>query len=173
MAVEFEKRYTKEEILAMYLNKFDFWYNAIGVGTASKIYFGKDQSKLLPDEAAILVAMLKNPNIYNPKINPENAFNQRNVVLMQMNKTGKLTDADYKKYSSRELDLSKFKSEDHYTGSATYFRSELTKWVKKLLAEDKYKAPDGTNYDINTSGLKIYTTIDANMQKHAEAAAHS
>ncbi|MBP7643529.1 MAG: transglycosylase domain-containing protein [Saprospiraceae bacterium] len=171
IAVEFEKRYTKEEILAMYLNKFDFWYNAIGVGTASKIYFGKDQSKLLPDEAAILVAMLKNPNIYNPKINPENAFNQRNVVLMQMNKTGKLTDADYKKYSSRELDLSKFKSEDHYTGSATYFRSELTKWVKKLLAEDKYKSPDGTNYDINTSGLKIYTTIDANMQKHAEAAA--
>ncbi len=170
IAVEFEKRYTKEEIIAMYLNKFDFYYNAIGIGTAARIYYGKDQSKLTPDEAAILVAMLKNPRLYNPKINPENAIQQRNVALSQMYKQEKLTKAEYEKNIAKPIDLSNFKSEEHYSGMATYFRVELTKWVKELLKEDKYKAPDGTNYDINTSGLKIYTTIDPLMQKHAEDA---
>ena len=170
IAVEFEKRYTKEEIIAMYLNKFDFYYNAIGIGTAARIYYGKDQSKLTPDEAAILVAMLKNPRLYNPKINPENAIQQRNVALSQMYKQEKLTKAEYEKNIAKPIDLSNFKSEEHYSGMATYFRVELTKWVKDLLKEDKYKAPDGTNYDINTSGLKIYTTIDPMMQKHAEDA---
>ena len=170
IAVEFEKRYTKEEIIAMYLNKFDFYYNAIGIGTAARIYFGKDQSKLTPDEAAILVAMLKNPRLFNPKLYPDSAIQQRNVALLQMYKAEKLSKAEYDKYVAKSIDLSNFKSEEHYTGTATYFRVELTKWVKELLKKDQYKAPDGTNYDINTSGLKIYTTIDPNMQKHAEEA---
>jgi len=173
IAVEFEKMYTKEEIIAMYLNKFDFYYNAIGVGTASKIYFGKDQKDLEPDEAAILIGMLQNPHLYNPRANSENAFEQKNLVLRQMYKKSKLSEKDFKVSLENPINMEKFKSEDHYTGAATYFRVELTKWVKSLLKEDQYRAPDGTVYDVNTRGLKIYTTIDPIMQEYAEEAMKS
>jgi penicillin-binding protein 1A len=172
ISIEFEKRYTKEEIIAMYLNKFDFYYNAVGIGTASKVYFGKDQKDISPDEAAILIGLLQNPYIYNPKANPENCLNKRNIILGQMYKHNNISEAEYKKFLDKKIDMSKFKSEDFYSGIAPYFKVEMTKWVKELLKQDQYKAPDGTTYDINTSGLKIYSTIDPIMQKHAERVAN-
>ncbi|MBK7787083.1 MAG: transglycosylase domain-containing protein [Saprospiraceae bacterium] len=103
IAVEFERRYTKEEILAMYLNKYDFLYGAIGVSTAAKTYFGKNQKDLDYDEAAILIGMLKNPFIYNPKINQDKGLLRRSVVLKQMEKEGYLTSEEYLKYSRKRL----------------------------------------------------------------------
>ena len=170
IAIEFEKRYTKGEIIAMYLNKYDFLYGANGVAAAAKTYFGKDQSQLTVDEAAVLVGLLKNPWIYNPKPNPENAHNRRNVVMKQMVKNEKLDEATYKELVGKQIDLSNFNREDNYQGIASYFRAELAKSVKELLKDDKYKKPDGTKYDLYTDGLTINTTIDLDMQKHAEAA---
>jgi len=172
IAIQFEKRYTKEEILAMYLNKYDFLYSANGISAASKTYFGKDQSKLSIDEAAVLVGMLKNPSIYNPKRFMDNAIRRRNVVMMQMVKNDKLKKETYNKLKEKAIDLSGFRREEHYDGVAPYFRATVVKEVKKLLGEDKYKKPDGTKYNIYTDGLKIYTTIDLDIQKHAEAAAN-
>lgn len=172
ISIEFEKRYTKEEIIAMYLNKFDFYYNAVGIGTATKVYFGKDQKDISQDEAAILIGLLQNPYSFNPKANPENCLKKRNIILGQMYKHGHLSEAEYTKLLNKRIDMSKFRSEDFYNGPAAYFKVEMTKWVKELLSKDEYKAPDGSNYDINTSGLKIYTTVDPIMQKHAEKAAH-
>ena len=94
IAIEFEKRYTKEEILAMYLNKSDFLYDAVGIGAAAKTYFGKDQKDLSVEEAAVLIGMLKNPRLYNPKINPQNSHNRRSAVMKQMVRNGLLTDEE-------------------------------------------------------------------------------
>lgn len=169
IAVQFEKQYTKEEIIAMYLNKFDYYYNAVGIGTAAKTYYGKDQKDLEPDEAAMLIGMLKNPYLYNPKANPENAQRRKSVVLKQMEKAHHLSRDQYEEYSSKQLDLSGFKREDYYDGPAPYFRAELIKWVRELLNADQYKKPDGSKYSIYTDGLKIYTTINPRIQAHAEA----
>jgi penicillin-binding protein 1A len=170
IAVEFEKRYTKEEILAMYLNKTDFLYNAIGIGSAAKTYFGKDQKELNKDEAAVLIAMLKNPGLYNPVKYPENCINRRNVVLNQMRKVDFITDEEYKENIGKELDMNNFKRIIHYEGTAPYFRAKLIAWLKDLLNDDKYKKPDGTKYDIFTDGLKVYTTLNSTMQNYAEIA---
>lgn len=171
IAIQFEKRYTKEEILAMYLNKYDFLYSANGISAAAKTYFGKDQSKLTVDEAAILVGMLKNPSIYNPKRFMDNAVKRRNVVMNQMVKNKKLSRDIYDEKKKLPIDLSGFKREEHYDGVAPYFRATVVEEVKSLLREDGYKKPDGTSYNIYTDGLKIYTTIDLDIQKHAEASA--
>lgn len=170
IAVEFERRYTKEEILAMYLNKSDFLYDAVGIGAAAKTYFGKDQKDLEIEEAAVLIGMLKNPRVYNPKINPQNSLERRNVVLKQMVKNGYLSDEDYLNKRVKSINLDKFKREVHYEGIAPYFRSELTKWLKKILDEDQYRKPDGSKYNLYVDGLKIYTTIDTRIQKYAEQA---
>ena len=170
IAVEFERRYTKEEILAMYLNKYDFLYGAIGVSTAAKTYFGKNQKDLEYDEAAILIGMLKNPYIYNPKINQDKGLKRRSVVLKQMEKEGYLTEEEYMKYSRKKIDMSSFNREMYNTGVAPYFRAEVIHWAKNILEEDEYRKPDGTKYNVFTDGLKIYTTIDYKMQVHAEAA---
>ena len=169
IAVEFERRYTKEEIIAMYLNKYDFLYGAIGVSTAAKTYFGKNQKDLTTDEAAILIGMLKNPYIFNPKVNMERGMQRRSVVLRQMVKKEYLTEEEYKKYSGKKIDMSNFNREVYYTGIAPYFRAEVIKWVKDLLEDDQYRKPDGTKYNVFTDGLKIYTTIDYKMQQHAES----
>jgi len=171
IAIQFEKRYTKEEILAMYLNKYDFLYSAVGISSAAKTYFGKNQSQLTVDEAAVLVGMLKNPSIYNPKKYMENAVKRRNVVMMQMVKNDYLDRSEYDKLKQLPIDVSGFKREAHHDGIAPYFRATVIKDVRKILREDKYLKPDGTNYNIYTDGLKIFTTIDMDMQKHAEAAA--
>lgn len=173
IAVEFEKRYTKEEILAMYLNKFDFIHDSYGVASASKTYFGKPQADLTVDEAAILVGMLKNPWIYNPKRKPDNAAKRRNVVMRQMVKNKFLSPAEYETLKNKEIDLSNFKRSQHFEGLAPYFRATLTSYIKDLLNTDKYRKPDGTKYDIFEDGLRIYTTIDKDMQTHAEAAMYA
>lgn len=170
IAIEFERRYTKEEILAMYLNKFDFIYDSYGIGAASKTYFGKNQKKIKVEEAATLIGMLKNPYIYNPKRFPDRAQKRRNVVLAQMKKNALLSQKSFDVLKVRPVDVSGFKRADHFTGVAPYFRVEATKAARSILKNDKYKKPDGTPYDLYTDGLKIYTTIDYRMQKHAEKA---
>ncbi|MFZ1750873.1 MAG: transglycosylase domain-containing protein [Saprospiraceae bacterium] len=170
IAIEFEKRYTKEEIIAMYLNKSDFLYDAVGIGAASKTYFGKDQKDLSIEEAAVLIGMLKHPRLYNPKINPENASKRRTVVLKQMVRNGYLSDEEYLNKRVKPINLDNFRRAVHYDGMAPYFRAELTKWIKNLLADEKYRKPDGSMYNPYTDGLKIYTTIDTRIQKYAEQA---
>lgn len=173
IAVEFEKRYTKEEIIAMYLNKFDFIYQSYGIAAASKNYYGKDQSELSLDEAAMLIGMLKNPYYYNPKISPENALRRRNIVMSQMLRNKKITRDDYELLKLRPIDMSNFRRPVHYEGLAPYFKSTLTQYLKKLLAESKHRKPDGSPYDPYNDGLKIYTTLDYDIQMHAEAAMYS
>ena len=136
IATQFEKRYTKNEILAMYLNKFEFIYGAHGVSAASKTYFGKDQKNLTVDEAAILVGMLKNPWAYNPKRKPENARKRRDVVMKQMVKNNLLTDETYRALIEKEIDMSGFSRTTHYEGPAPYFRDTIKKYVKKTFEQD-------------------------------------
>lgn len=171
IAIQFEKRYTKGEIIAMYLNKFDFRYSSNGIAAAAKTYFGKDQSKLDVEEAAVLIGMLKNPRIYNPKRNMENAVKRRNTVLYQMVRNEKLDQATFDELKQTPIDMSAFKREVHNDGVAPYFRASLVQDVKKILNDEKYRKPDGTKYNIYTDGLIIQTTIDLDMQRHAEAAA--
>ena len=170
IAVQFEKRYTKEEIIAMYLNKFDFINGAHGIQAASQTYFGKNQKDLKVEEAALLVGMLQNPSRYNPKRFGERATHRRNVILSQMMRNNKLSQSDFDKLKEMPLDVSNFKRDVHYEGAAPYFRSSLSIHLKKLLKEKKYLKPDGTRYDIYRDGLKIYTTLNLEIQKHAEAA---
>lgn len=170
IAIELEKRYTKEEILAMYLNKFDFLYNSYGIESAAKTYFGKSQKDLTVDEAATLIAMLKWPKKYNPKRHPDKSKKRRNVVLNQMKKYGYLNEKECQRLKDKDLDSSNFKKAAHYKGLAPYFRAELVKWLKKLLNKKQYRKPDGTKYNIYLDGLKIYTTIDLDYQKLAEKA---
>jgi len=170
IAIELEKRYTKEEIVAMYLNKFDFLYNSYGIESAAMTYFGKSQKDLTIDESATLIAMLKWPRKYNPKTHPDKSKQRRNVVMYQMKKYGYLTSKEYDRLKVKELDSSNFKKAAHYKGHAPYFRAELVKWLKKLLNKEEYRKPDGTKYNIYLDGLKIYTTLDLNYQKIAEKA---
>jgi penicillin-binding protein 1A len=170
IAVQFEKRYTKQEIIAMYLNKFDFLYDSSGIAAAANTYYGKDQKDLNIIEAATLVGMLKNPDLYNPKKYPENSLRRRNVVLNQMRKNKFLTEEEYKELSNEVLDNSSFKRSVHYDGAAPYFRASLSKYVNKILKDKKIAKADGTSYNIYRDGLKVYTTIDMKMQRHAEKA---
>ncbi|MFT5833572.1 MAG: penicillin-binding protein 1A [Cognaticolwellia sp.] len=167
-AVKLESRYTKEEIIAMYLNEFSFTNGAYGIKSASEIYFSESQDSLKIQNAALLIGMLKNPSLYNPKRFPDRAINRRNVVLSQMKKNGVITQEEYDELKVKELGLN-FNRTSHNDGLAPYFREELRKEVKRLL-KNQTKS-DGSNYDVHKDGLKIYTTIDARMQKHAEAAA--
>lgn len=168
ISVQLEKRYTKEEILAMYLNKFDFIYDSFGISAAANTYFGKDQKNLNPEEAAVLIGMLKNPVYYNPKMNPDNASRRRAVVLSQMRKAKFLTEDDYNNLKGTPIDLSHFKRQEDSEGLAPHFRNELTKWLKMTLDDPKYRKPGGGNYNIYLDGLKVYTTIDSKMQAYAE-----
>ncbi|GLR18496.1 hypothetical protein GCM10007940_31120 [Portibacter lacus] len=169
-AVRIEKSYTKEEILAMYLNKFEFINGAHGIQAASQTYFGKNQEHLKLEEAAVLVGMLKNPSLYNPIRFPEKAQDRRDVVLSQMYKYDRLSKEERDSLISIELDMTAFEREDPNDGLAPYFRAELTKWLKDLFASKDLLKPDGTKYNIYTDGLKIYTTINPIYQAHAEAA---
>lgn len=170
LAIELERRYTKQEIIAMYLNKFDFWYNSHGIEAAAHTYFGKPQSRLTVDESAVLIGMLKNPNLFNPRLNPDRAGKRRNVVLSQMKKYGFIDDQTHAKLTSTEFRLKVFNPATHFTGTAPYFRAELIKWLQELLAKKEYRKPDGTRYNPFVDGLKIYTTIDLDYQLKAEEA---
>jgi penicillin-binding protein 1A len=170
LSTELEKRYTKQEILAMYLNKFDFLYNSHGIEAAAHTYFGKSQDQLNIDESAMLIGMLKNPALYNPKLNPKRAVQRRNIVLGQMKKYDFIDENTHKELIDNPLDISNFSPTTHFTGTAPYFRAELNKWLKDLLEDKKYRKPDGSKYNIYLDGLKIYTTIDMDYQIKAEQA---
>ncbi len=167
-AVKLERNYTKEEIIAMYLNTVDFGSHSFGIKMASKTYFDKTPAELTVEESAMLVGMLQAPSWFHPVRNPERAKRRRNVVLGQMYRYGLLHPTEFDSIRKLPLDVSKFRVQDHTSGLATYFREylrlELTEWAKK------HKKPDGTHYNIYKDGLKIYTTIDSRMQRYAEEA---
>ncbi len=167
-AIKIEKRYTKEEILAMYLNKFNFIYGAYGIRAASEIYFGKPQNDLSIEESATLVGMLKNPALFNPIRRPDTVSYRRMVVLKQMENNDFITEEEYDLLRVLPLDMSRFHTDSHTEGPAPYFRMELAKWLKSLLDKPEYRKPDGSRYNIYRDGLKIYTTIDLEMQKIGE-----
>ena len=171
IAVEFERRYTKEEILAMFYNKFDFYYSANGVAAAAQVYFGKNQKDLTLNEAAMFVGMFKNPYYFNPIRFPDRAESRRKTVLAQMRKRDYITEEEYAEARSQELDLSNFRRKEVYNGLAPHFMSELKKYVRNLMVENNITKPGGESYDLDNDGLRIYTTIDSRYQRHAEAAA--
>ena len=168
VAVKLERNYSKNEILAMYLNTVDFGNMSHGINSAAKTYFDKEPRELKTEESAMLVGMLKAPTKYNPRRNPENARNRRNTVLSQMNKYQYLTDEEFTEVKEIPIDVSKFKLQDHRAGSATYFREFLRKELATWAKENP--KPDGTVWDIYKDGLKIYTTINYKMQTYAEEA---
>ncbi len=169
VAIKLERQYTKEEIIAMYLNTQGFLFRASGIRSASRIYFGKEPKDLKIEESAILVAMLKNPRQYNPnrEISKKKSFNRRNVVFAQMAKKGYITEQE--KDSLQKLPLKiNFTPESHSDGYATYFREYLRDYLKSWVK--KNPKPNGETYNIYRDGLKIYVTIDSRMQKYAEEA---
>lgn len=167
IAIRLERQYTKNEILAMYCNVYDFGNYSVGVSSAAQTYFSKTPKELTIDESAILVGMFKNSGLYNPVRNPQGVKNRRNVVLAQMEKSNMISEAQKIKLQALPITL-KFKLESHREGTATYFREYLRDYMKKWVEENK--KPDGSDYDIYKDGLKIYTTIDSRMQLHAEEA---
>lgn len=167
IAVKLEKNYTKQEIIAMYLNTVDFGSNSFGIKSAAKTFFNKSPEELKVEEAAVLVGLLKAPTYYSPVRNPANALKRRNVVLSQMNKYGYLTKEQYDSLKVLPIKLN-YSPEDHTSGLATYFREVLRDELKKWIADAK--KPDGTSYDLYKDGLKIYTTIDSRLQRYAEEA---
>ncbi len=167
-AVRLEKSYTKEEIITMYLNKFEFINGAHGIQAAAQTYFDKNQDELTIEEAAMLVGMLKNPSLYNPLRFPENATIRRNIVLNQLKKYSDIDLGGIDTIMASQVDMSKFERDAHDVGPAPFFRAELTKWLKKTLEEKNIRKADGSEYNIYTDGLKIYTTIDLDYQAIAE-----
>lgn len=171
IATRLERQYTKEEIIAMYFNIYDFGNNADGIRSAANIYFDKKLMDLDVKESAMLVGMFKNSSLYNPREhrNPEGTKNRRNVALSQMEKNGYITEAV--KDSLQKLDLGlRYTPQSHRDGTATYFRAYLQGFMKKWVNDKGNRKPDGSKYSIYSDGLKIYTTIDSRMQKHAEDA---
>ena len=170
VAWRLEAIYSKDEILALYLNTIPFGDNVFGIKTASERFFSKPVKSLTPDEAAVLVGMLKATYRYNPRVYPERATQRRNVVLAQMEKYGYLTEQEKNQLQSKPLAL-KYQRLTHNEGLAPYFRSylraELLAWCKQN------KRPDGSPYNLYTDGLKIYTTIDSRLQRFAEEAVRS
>ena len=199
IAVKLERNYTKDEILTMYLNYFDFLHNAVGIKTAANTYFSKEPKDLTVNEAATLIGLCKNPSYYNPVRNPERSRERRNVVLGQMVKAGYLSQADYEKYSAEPVKL-RFHVADHKDGIAVYFRDFLRRYMTARKPEralyaswnmvryhidsinwesdplygwcNKNKKRNGENYSIYTDGLRVHTTIDSRMQKYAEQAVY-
>ena len=171
IATRLERQYTKEEIIAQYFNIYDFGNNGDGIRSAARIYFGKEPKDLNLKESAMLVGMFKNSSLYNPRAhkNPVGTRNRRNVVLAQMAKYGKITEAVKDSLQKTPLDLN-YTPESHSEGTATYFREYLRGFMKEWVAKKENRKPDGNKYDLYSDGLKIYTTIDSRMQKHAENA---
>ncbi len=172
IATRLERRYTKDEIITMYLNKFDFLNQAIGINTAARIYFNKDAKELNVEESAMLVGMAKNPSLYNPLRYPEKCLNRRNVVLNQMKRNKENLGINFSNEHFDSLKniplLLEFNKASHNEGIATYFRENLRAYMKKWVKNNP--KTDGTHYNLYTDGLKIYTTIDSRIQKHAEDA---
>ncbi|PSR54845.1 transglycosylase [Adhaeribacter arboris] len=168
LAVQLERNYTKEEILTMYLNTVDFGSNSYGIKVAAKTFFSTSPDSLKPEEAAMMVGLVNAPSRYSPKFNPKNALAKRNFVIDKMAKYRIVTKAAADSLKALPITL-KYKVEKHYEGPATYFKGAVNDFVKKWCEEENKKA-GYEKYDIYTSGLKIYTTIDSRMQALAEAA---
>ena len=168
IAVRLERNYTKEEILEMYLNNYDWGYLADGIENAARIYFNKPPQELEVKESAMLVGMLQNSSLFNPIRRPEMVVRRRNIVLDQMVKYEylKRTEADSLKATPLDLDFNPENS--HNEGLATYFRMHVQAWLKDWAANNP--RPNGETYDIYRDGLKVYTTIDSKLQANAEAA---
>ena len=199
IAIKLERYYTKEEIIALYLNYFDFLHNAVGIKTAANTYFNKESKDLTVCEAATLIGLCKNPSFFNPVRYPERAKERRNVVLSQMVKAGYMDHAEYQNYSSEPLTLN-FHRTDHKDGTATYLREFLRQYMmaKRPVRTDypswnnvqfvadsiawdtdplygwcnKNFKKDGSPYNVYSDGLKVFTTIDSRMQKYAEEAVY-
>ena len=165
LSIQLERRYTKEEIIAMYLNIYDFGYNADGVRSAAKIFFDSNPENLTIEQSATLVGMLQNSSLYNPIRRPELVTKRRNVVFQQMYRNKLLTEREKDSLSMLNLEI-KFTPESHREGLATYFRAYLQDFMKKW-AKKNYKA-DGSTYNLYRDGLKIYTTIDSRLQTIGE-----
>ena len=199
IAVQLERLYSKDEIIMMYLNQFDFLYNAVGIKSAAQVYFGKKPIDLTAEEAAVLIGMCKNPSLYNPIRHQERALNRRNTVLNQMEKYGFITEAECDSLKQLPMDID-YHSVDHKEGTAQYLReylrqiltakepkeSNYSEWNKMQYEIDKKqwdtnplygfcqknKKADGSHYDLYNDGLRIYTTVDSRMQRYAEEAVH-
>lgn len=197
IAVKLERMYSKEEILAMYLNQFDFLNNAVGIKSASNVYFNTTANNLKIEQAATLVGMCKNPSYFNPLRHNERTKSRRNVVLDQMRKAKFISQTEADSLKNLPLTLN-YKKVDHKEGLAPYLREFLRKiltakkpsrgdyadWQTQLYEDNKWswendplygffeknRKPDGSKYDIYSDGLKIYTTIDSRMQRYAEDA---
>ncbi len=199
-AVKLERNFTKEEIIALYLNYFDFLHGAVGIKTAANTYFNKEPKDLTVTEAALLIGLCKNPSFFNPVRYPERSKERRNVVLSQMAKAGYLSRTEYNQYSAEPVELH-FRRTDHKDGMAVYFREFLRQylmmdrperedypsWNQRQYVIDsiayatdplcgwckKHTKKDGSFYNVYTDGLKIYTTIDSRMQQYAEEAVYA
>lgn len=200
IAIKLERNFTKEEILTMYLNYFDFLHNAVGIKTAANTYFNKEPKDLTVEEAAVLIGLCKNPSYFNPVRHAERCKERRNVVLSQMRKAGYISQSDCDKLSEKDIVLN-FHRTDHKEGSATYLREYLRRYMTAQKPErsdypswqyvqfhidslawesdplfgwcNKNRKKDGSNYSIYEDGLKIYTTIDSRMQKYAEESVYA
>ena len=170
IAVKLERSYTKDEIMAMYLNKFNFINGAYGIKAAAEIYFGQSQDSLRIEQAATLVGMLKNPALFNPIRRPDTTKHRRMVVLKQMQKNDIITQAEYDSLRMLPLDMGRFNRKTHADGLAPYFRMELRKELNRILSRDECRKTDGSKYNIFSDGIKVYTTLDPITQKHAEEA---
>lgn len=199
IAVQLERLYSKNEIIMMYLNQFDFLYNAVGIKSAAQVYFGKKPIDLTAEEAAVLVGMCKNPSLYNPIRHSERALIRRNTVLNQMEKYDYITEAECDSLKQLPMEID-YHSVDHKEGSAQYLReylrqiltakepkeSNYSEWNKGQYEIDKKqwdtnplygfcqknRKADGSHYDLYNDGLRIYTTVDSRMQRYAEEAVH-
>ena len=169
IAARLEKNYTKDEILAMYLNKFDFLHLAVGVKSAAQIYFNRTQDSLEIQQAAMLIGMAKNPALFDPLRRPDTTLHRRNVVMNQMVKYGYLSKEKYDSLKTLPLGLV-FRPEDHNDGPAPYFREYLREYFLKKWCENHINPETNKPYNIYKDGLKIYTTLDSRMQRYAEEA---
>lgn len=167
ISIRLERQYTKNEILTMYFNKYDFGHNAVGIRSAARIHFGKEPKDLNIEESAMLVGMLKNSSLYNPVRRPELVKERRNVVFKQMERNEFITEAEKDSLQQLPLHLD-MHLEGHSDGIATYFREYVRDFMKSWIK--KNPKPDGSQYNIYRDGLKIYVTIDSRMQKYAEEA---
>lgn len=177
ISAQLERMYTKDEIIAMYLNRFDWVNQAVGIHSAARVYFNTTPDSLKLHEAAMLVGMCKNPALFNPRkdYRVDTVLHRRMVVFDQMRRNGYISQAEYDSLKTLPLGLD-FQSVSHTEGPAPYFRESLREKLQALLASKdengklRYARPDGKTYDIYTDGLKVYTTIDRRMQAYAEFA---
>ena len=169
VAIKLERNYTKEEIITMYLNTVDFGNNSFGIKAAARTYFSTTPGKLSPAQAATLVGILKGVTLYSPTRNPDRSLARRNLILSKMVDEEFLTEEEYQSAKTTDLAL-QFRATNHNEGLATYFRTILKQDIQKTFQDLSISKADGTPYDLDRDGLRVYTTINSKMQKYAEEA---